>query len=103
MAVALAHVLAERALALALVPALALQLSRLVLATLVEPLVLLALEVALVLAAVIVRVALLAAEVALRMLVVAAATAVGGSVDIWLGRVGGEGGVCGWVGVVAAK
>ena len=103
LAVALAQVLAEEALSLALVPVMALRLSRLVLVTLVEPPVLLALEVALVLAAVIVRVALVVAEVALRMLVVAAVAAVGGSVDVWLGGVGGEGGVCGWVVVVAAK
>ena len=102
MAVALAQVLADEALALALVPVLALRL-RLVLATLVVPPVLLALEVALVLAAVIVRVALVVAEVALRMLVVAAVAAVSGSVDVWLGGVGGDGGVCGWVVVVAAK
>ena len=103
MGVALAQVLAEGALALALVPVLALRLLRLVLVTLVEPHVLLALELPLVMAAVIELVALVVAEVALRMLGVAAVGAVGGSVDVWLGGVGGGGGVCGWVVVVAAK
>ena len=86
LAVALAQVLAEKVLGLALVPALALWLPRQALVTLVDPsLVLLTLEVAAVLSGVIVYVALSLAGVALRILVAAGVGALVVSADVWLG------------------